>query len=420
MKTSTQHLLLIAGFVLLTFSGFAQEKRALFLGNSYTNYNGLPQLTSNLAASAGEPLIVDSNTPGGYTLEGHSTNATSLQKIEEGNWDFVVLQEQSQRPSFPISQVESDVFPYAEDLNAAILESNECAETVFYMTWGREDGDASNCTNWPPVCTYEGMDDLLYERYMQLAEMNDAVVSPVGAVWRYIRENHPEISLYANDGSHPSPEGSYVAACSFYTLFYRSSPVAITDNNGLDEDVAVVLREATKIVVYEQLETWFVGEYDVTADFTSEQQDGLTYNFVPDYTSDDAIHFWDFGNGTSDESSPTHTFPAEAEFNVTHIVTTSCDSDEVTTPITVSTSVEEHDRFVLTVYPNPSNGQIQCSQPLTNAEVSVFDQQGKLVIRLSSVNGVPIDLSDLTPGNYVLHVKDALRQPQSVAVQIQE
>ena len=50
------------------------------------------------------------------------------------------------------------------------------------MTWGRENGDQSNCQSWPPVCTYEGMDDLLRERYMIMANDNNALVAPVGAV----------------------------------------------------------------------------------------------------------------------------------------------------------------------------------------------------------------------------------------------
>jgi hypothetical protein len=37
-----------------------------------------------------------------------------------------------------------------------------------------------------------------------MAETNDAIVAPVGAVWNYIRQNHPEIELYNPDESHPS------------------------------------------------------------------------------------------------------------------------------------------------------------------------------------------------------------------------
>jgi len=112
-KTIT--LLLI--FFFTSISIFSQKtKRVLFLGNSYTYVNNLPQIIADIANSKGDTLIFESNTPGGYTLQGHYTNSTSLNKIMLGNWDFVVLQEQSQLPSFPDTDVQYDVFPYAKKI----------------------------------------------------------------------------------------------------------------------------------------------------------------------------------------------------------------------------------------------------------------------------------------------------------------
>lgn len=235
----------------------------LFLGNSYTAYNNLPQLVADCAASTNRMVNVQSNTPGGYTFQGHSTNNTSIELISQGDWDFVVLQEQSQLPSFPDFQVSQDVYPYASKLNDTILYFNECAETVFYMTWGRENGDSQNCANWPPVCTYEGMDDLLNERYRQMAEDNEAIISPVGAVWRNIRTNYPDLDLYASDGSHPSAEGSYAAAVAFYTVLFREDPTEITFDFSVAAEEAAIIRQVVKEVVYNHLlAEWHVGEYD--------------------------------------------------------------------------------------------------------------------------------------------------------------
>ena len=204
-------------------SGYAQQqiKSVLFIGNSYTYVNDLPGLLASVAQSAGDSVIYDSNCIGGYTFQLHSTNATTLQKIAQGNFNYVVLQEQSQLPSFPISQVQSSVYPYARTLDSLITIANPCTETVFYMTWGRKNGDASNCANWPPLCTYSGMDSLLRMRYEYMANTNNAFVSPVGAVWRHIRNNYPGIELYNADESHPSIAGSYAAACTFYSIIFR-------------------------------------------------------------------------------------------------------------------------------------------------------------------------------------------------------
>src|SRR5689334_14390410 len=82
----------------------SKKARVLFLGNSYTYVNNLPALIAGIALGQGDSLIYDSNCPGGYTLYGHFTDATSISKISAGNWDYVVVQAQSQEPSFPPSQ----------------------------------------------------------------------------------------------------------------------------------------------------------------------------------------------------------------------------------------------------------------------------------------------------------------------------
>ncbi|MFA7273809.1 MAG: T9SS type A sorting domain-containing protein [Crocinitomicaceae bacterium] len=298
-------------FVALFYSTliFGQTtKKVLFLGNSYTAVNNLPQIIAALAVSAGDNFNYDSHTPGGYTLQNHLNDGTSTAKIAQTGWDFVVLQEQSQLPSFPLAQVQTDCFPFADSLDSLIVLANPCAETMFYMTWGRETGDASNCAVWPPVCTYEGMDDLLRERYNQMAVDNQGVLSPVGALWRYLRQNNPTLQLYASDGSHPSLEGSYAAACSFYSTIFRKDPTLITNDYGLNPADALIIRNAAKAVVLDSLLSWHVGEYDLLyAGFVS-QPNNFTFTFTN--TSINATNFfWDFGDGmTSTDPNPVHTY----------------------------------------------------------------------------------------------------------------
>ena len=67
----------------------------------------MPNLIKQIALSFGDTLIHDSSTPGGYNLSSHSTNPQTLAKINQQQWDYVVLQAQSQEPSFSPSQVAS-------------------------------------------------------------------------------------------------------------------------------------------------------------------------------------------------------------------------------------------------------------------------------------------------------------------------
>lgn len=234
----------------------ADNLHILFIGNSYTATGNLPGTLASLASSNGDTLFYDSNTPGGYTLQGHSANTTSLNKINSRNWHYVVLQEQSQRPSFPPSQVAVEVYPYAALLNAAIKNNYACTETVFYMTWGRQNGDATNCPFWPPVCTYEGMQQRLRESYLQMGIDNEATVSPVGMAWKHLRDSTGTINLYNPDGSHPSTRGVYLTACVFYATLFQKSPIGLTYHHSLPAGEIAILQYIAHHTVFDSTGLW--------------------------------------------------------------------------------------------------------------------------------------------------------------------
>tara|TARA_R110002049_G_scaffold216255_1_gene387781 strand:+ start:699 stop:1958 length:1260 start_codon:yes stop_codon:yes gene_type:complete len=392
-----------------SFTGISQSlaKRVLFLGNSYTNRNNLPNLFVNVALSTGDTIIVDSNTPGGYTLQGHSTNQTSLLKIAQGSWDYVVLQEQSQRPSFPDSQVRADVYPYAKRLDSLIQLANPCSETVFYMTWGRKNGDASNCGFFPPLCTYQGMDSLLNLRYRYMADTNEAIVSPVGAVWNYIRTTYPNIELYTADESHPSLAGSYAAACTFYASILRKDPTFITFNSTLSAVEANQIKNAAKLIVFDSLQDWNVGKYDVGAEF-SIVQNGFQVEF--NGTLDTLVqHQWDFGDGFTDTvASPIHLYANTGYYTVIHTVNKCSDYDMDSTyvnliPLGLNGMKLENDQIKL--FPNPSSGQLTIySDNNIVDKASVYSATGVLMLEKTDRAIKQIDLSGLEPGYYFVRL----------------
>lgn len=237
-------------------------KSILFVGNSYTYCWEMPMITDLMARSTGNTLNYSVSAIGGYTLEQHASNGTTMGLIRQGGWDFVALQEYSQYPSEPFSTFQNQTLPYVEYLNNEINTYNTNAETIFYMTWGRKNGDASRCSRLPSVCTYMGMDALTRERYEYMAENYHGILSPAGAVWRYIRQNHPTIELYDTDDSHPIAAGAYATACCFYTAIFRKDPTQITYNYILSNEEAAKIRAAAKAVVYDSLMYWHIGEYD--------------------------------------------------------------------------------------------------------------------------------------------------------------
>ena len=258
-------------FFLLTsaINALAQgiSKRVLFLGNSYIYTNNLPQMIANMASSVGDTLVFDQNTPGGYYLYEHWNDSISTNKIKNGNWDYVILQEQSLAPALPDDLFFGNLMPYTYRLDSLINTYNECAETVFYRTWGRKNGEITYCSvytpyPWPYFCTYAAMDSVLKVRYQLMADSNNAVVAPVGSVWNYIRKNNPSIELYELDESHPTLLGTYAAACTFYAVLFRKNPLLINYTAGLTGATSDAIKNAAKHVAYDSLLAWNVGKYD--------------------------------------------------------------------------------------------------------------------------------------------------------------
>ena len=290
-----------------------QKKEVLFIGNSYTYVNDLPNLVKQIALSFGDTLIHDSSTPGGANFNGHSSSAQTLAKINQQQWDYVVLQAQSQEPSFSPSQVANDTYPYAEILVDSIHENSNCTEPLFFMTWGRKYGDQQNCQNYPPICTYQGMQQRLRESYLEMAFVDSASCAPVGMAWKKSIAIDSAINLYSSDNSHPSIYGSYLAACTFYASIFKKSALGSSYwPNTIDSATAYSLQQIGSSTVLDSLAVWNI----FNADFSFQQYNDsiICTNLSSNY--DNVL--WDFGDGiTSFNENPTHIYTNSGTYILT-------------------------------------------------------------------------------------------------------
>lgn len=362
-----------------------QTSRVLFIGNSYVGVNNLPDMTRQLALSLGHTLEVASSNPGGYTFQQHTGNTTTRGLIAEGNWDFVVLQEQSQLPSFPPSQVASQCLPYAAALVDSIRTYSPCADAVFYMTWGRQDGDQQNCPGWPPVCTYEGMQARLRESYLLMAMNNDAECAPAGAAWKRIREEHPTINLYSSDGSHPSVAGSYLVACTMYSTFFRKSTVGATWHSTLDAATAAILQQVASSTVLDSLGTWKIGVLDPVALPQHADLGGGQVSFS-EASVNATQHFWNLGDGTtSTGSSFTHTYANSGSYTITYITSDDCgraDTSMFSLNVT-ATGISENAVEGFSLHQEVNGWRL--SNPGSAGILELYDLQGRLLQSISVV-----------------------------------
>ena len=107
--------------------------QVLFIGNSYTFFNDMPEMFANLVRQGGYEVAVASSAEGGWTLADHAASPETAELIAERAWDYVVLQEQSVIPSVEERRI-TEMEPAARILVDQIKAKD--SQPLFFMTWG--------------------------------------------------------------------------------------------------------------------------------------------------------------------------------------------------------------------------------------------------------------------------------------------
>ncbi len=198
--------------------------KVLFIGNSFTARNDLPGLIARLAAARGKALHHRLISAGGASLRTHWNAGEAGQVIQEGQYDRVVLQEQSTLPLKNARRMHENVRLFDEALKAA------GAKTILYMTWARRNVPESQ--------------QAITDAYVGIGRELAATVVPVGLAWQRFLGKHDEPVLHDKDQSHPTLAGSYLAACVFLAVLYEESPVGIAGEvAGLREKDLALLQQ---------------------------------------------------------------------------------------------------------------------------------------------------------------------------------
>lgn len=233
-------LVLILGFIGVVF--FARQTgetvKVLFVGNSYTFYNELPTMVTELAGSGGARISASTIAIGGAWLADHVRNPEVSTALNAGEFDVVVLQEQSMAPADP--QVARDsTYPAAARL--AGMAASAGTRIVFFQTWGHRGGNRQVGHG-----TYESMQDALTSTYADLAVRYAGEIAPAGEAWRTHLLSGSRVPLHDHDGSHPTPSGSYLAAATIAATITDLAPSEFTWSGPIDETTARMLLESAQ------------------------------------------------------------------------------------------------------------------------------------------------------------------------------
>lgn len=172
----------------------------LFIGNSLTYFNDLPTLVKEIGVEKGIDIGVKTVAEGNYAIVDHWSDGEAQRQIRRGIFDFVVMQQG------PSSQQEGrDLLLEGGELFKPLCDEFE-AQLAFYMVW--------------PSLTYYHTFDGVIRSYTLAATTHDAILCPVGQVWKDHFDRTDDFSYYYQDGFHPSPEGSQVAAEVIYESLF--------------------------------------------------------------------------------------------------------------------------------------------------------------------------------------------------------
>ena len=197
----------------------ADPGKVLFIGNSYTGTNGLPKVYAEIAKSAGRPVSkVAASHPGGRTLQHHLTIKGTLDLIDQGGWDVVVLQGHSQEAA--LSETDPNrrtpFLGSAQVLCERVRKGSPDARIVLYQTWARhadlwQPGKARQLAlslgKDPPE-----MQSRINRWYAAVAKEERCEIAPVGAAWALNYASKDPLRLHTADNSHPAFAGTYLAA----------------------------------------------------------------------------------------------------------------------------------------------------------------------------------------------------------------
>lgn len=167
--------------------------KVLFVGNSHTYFNDLPELFARFAeCTGGERLEVTMLAYSCRDLAWHRTEYFSLRfNLMYGNYDYCVLQQ----AAHPYPPVESTM-RFGREI---IALCHHCGTVpVVFMTWAEK--------------RFPEHQQIMIDTCEALARENNALLAPVGTVWKKLRETQPEIELYYQDGEHAGPYGDFLIA----------------------------------------------------------------------------------------------------------------------------------------------------------------------------------------------------------------
>lgn len=183
--------------------GTKDSLRLLFVGNSLTYTNDLPELVKEIGELDGKRMICDMIALPDYSLEDHWNDGNAAAAIQTGQYDYVIFQ---QGPSaLPESQVLLKT--YAKKFSKVCNDAH--TSMALFMVW-------------PSKARAFDFENVL-KSYANAATETGSVLCPAGLAWLNVWQVNQQVPLYGPDSFHPGIDGSVLAAMTIYWSLQKNT-----------------------------------------------------------------------------------------------------------------------------------------------------------------------------------------------------
>ena len=220
------------GYGFLTPCQASKATSLLMVGNTFSSSNNLEEMVAAMLEENGfygdHVYAMEFRRPASQ-FKDDVQNEKIRSTIAERPWTWVVLQEQSQIPGFYETDG-NDAFELSLESAFTMNEwiGNVHAETVLLMTWGQRHADPMNPDIFPNFPTMQQRLATGYTKMQTKLSTPERPVriAPAGLAYQTVYDSDPNYfsKLYAMDGKHPSPDGSFLIACVLYGTLSGKDP----------------------------------------------------------------------------------------------------------------------------------------------------------------------------------------------------
>lgn len=384
----------------VSVSLFSQADNVLFIGNSMTYFNDMPELFKSLSISKGKNVEVTSYTVGGAGFLNHVNDASLFQKIRSKTYKYVIMQPgtgESAGHTNPVSLTAER----GNIIKDSIRKYSPCSKIFLYeIPYG--------VPSQNEYATYFAVQKVIKDSITKMSNLMQVEMIPAGESAKAYYTATEDLALHGSyNDVHPSLKGSYLIASSIFATIFQTSAFPSTFYGGLTQDIAESYQQTASNTFLNNLAEWNTNTYHLHSDFliTGSGQDVNFTNQSANYST----VLWNFGDGiTSTEINPTHHYSAAGVYTVILTVNKNTCSETTTKQVNTNVLSVTEDRIPkFEFYPNPVGNTAFFKSVKPVKEIIVYSIDGRKIQTLSNINSMSgkIDFSTFIKGVYILKVQ---------------